>query len=881
MSFQCNSCGQSFSSLKKYNLHQYFHRHEKGKLFKCMINECHQIFRSYTSFKTHIYRLHQECNLKICTKTYTCAVPNCSFNSSNVDNIFSHALIHIKNDLAVKCPMLFVCNKTNSVFKSVSSLNKHKQRYHFKLPANFLRTDPVSGDIECSNGSQDEHIISENVCADILEIDKFDTNELEAQNLHLFSILYQNLEAKSFLSKSSLQILTNSIRDLDKLNSQYILKKINSQGICINNELIEKNLFHDALNSETGILRSDFSRIKSYEKSQNYVHAVKIDLIKENDITGNQATSFFYYVPILKSLQVMLKKKSIFDMCFREVKKEDGSFFDIYDGNIFKQNSFFQMYPHALRLILFQDAFELCNPLGSSRKKHKIVGIYMVLGNLYPWLRSKLDNIQLVALCYDRDINNFGFQEILKPIINDIKYLEVNGIETCMNVTIKGTLFAMVGDNLGSHQIGGFVQNFNTNSYFCRYCYTIGFSNAKYNDTLKLRNKNLYCVDADTAEALGTTFNGIKCNSKLNDLSYYHVSNPGLPPCLAHDLFEGVVQSDFMLIINKLVKDKVFTYDIINVKIKEISLLNHDKITLPQIKKYDKLNGTASQNMLLLNIFPFLVLGLVKTPNECWNLLLILRKICSLCLAFQLSVGQISLLRELLFEYIECRTRLFPDVPLKPKHHYILHYPYLILQFGPLRHLWTLRFEGKHSYFKNVIRHSPNFKNVLFSLSKKHQLLQNLCYSQDSLFNVNVYAKQSQTFIETDFSDDYVRLVNSSCNFEGTKFLSTEVEYRGTTYKNGLLVCVGKTSEQNFILCKIQTLVIDNKFSSICFVGFKVEIYYDEDMGLFLPFENMNDIYTCYSYESLLSHEPLICCVIDELCYFYFKSAPLDLYNKY
>lgn len=49
---------------------------------------------------------------------------------------------------------------------------------------------------------------------------------------------------------------------------------------------------------------------------------------------------------------------------------------------------------------------------------------------------------------------------------------------------------------------------------------------------------------------------------------------------------------------------------------------------------------------------------------------------------------------------------LFPDVPLLPKHHFLEHYPQLIRAFGPLVGHWTLRFEAKHSFFKQVIRHT-------------------------------------------------------------------------------------------------------------------------------------------------------------------------------
>lgn len=38
---------------------------------------------------------------------------------------------------------------------------------------------------------------------------------------------------------------------------------------------------------------------------------------------------------------------------------------------------------------------------------------------------------------------------------------------------------------------------------------------------------------------------------------------------------------------------------------------------------------------------------------------------------------------------LDSRTCLFPHSTLKPKHHYMRHYPSLILKFGPLIQLWT------------------------------------------------------------------------------------------------------------------------------------------------------------------------------------------------
>lgn len=65
----------------------------------------------------------------------------------------------------------------------------------------------------------------------------------------------------------------------------------------------------------------------------------------------------------------------------------------------------------------------------------------------------------------------------------------------------------------------------------------------------------------------------------------------------------------------------------------------------------------------------------------------------------------------------------FPQERLIPKHHFLEHYTQLIKDFGPLVSLWTMRFEGKHSFFKRVVRHTHSFRNILLSLAVKHQLL--------------------------------------------------------------------------------------------------------------------------------------------------------------
>ena len=45
---------------------------------------------------------------------------------------------------------------------------------------------------------------------------------------------------------------------------------------------------------------------------------------------------------------------------------------DYCDGKCFREHPLFSDDPVALQLIIYYDEVELCNPLGSRRKKHKI-----------------------------------------------------------------------------------------------------------------------------------------------------------------------------------------------------------------------------------------------------------------------------------------------------------------------------------------------------------------------------------------------------------------------------------------------------------------------------------------------------------------------------
>ena len=354
---------------------------------------------------------------------------------------------------------------------------------------------------------------------------------------------------------------------------------------------------------------------------------------------------------------------------------------------------------------------------------------------------------------------------------------------------------------------------------------------------------------------------GIKHDSALNELNYFHVTNPGLPPCAVHDLFEGIVQSDMWLAIRYFVQQRWFRIGLLNFRLKDIRLSIEGALFIPDIKisgpgVSKKLTGTASQMRRLVLIFPIAIADMVKNFDDpVWLMIMHLRSICDLVCAPALSMGQIAKLRMEIDHYLLLRKECFPIVQLLPEHEFLMHYPTLTEYFGPLKHLWTLRFESKHGDFKKDVKHKQNFKNLTQRLAEKHQLKQ-AAYP----FAHDVYAvTDSAVKYVTQEHDDVSNLAIISCFVDCDKFITDKVLFRGIQYKKDMTICIGKNEYGNFLVCKITSIIINADYMDITFVGIVREIILIKSLGVYEINNNESNqsVSSSFPYSSLLSPDPL------------------------
>ena len=877
--YKCKSCLCRSQTLKGYVQHYRLHSNVANITFPCAIEGCVRLFRTYSAFKSHVARDHQSRKVEkfrtldigdsVNTLVTQCPFSFCAKISQNLKDLLQHLKSHIMQGNEVLCPFEG-CSLT---FKVKSSFSSHITRNHGagsnrQVSSHLLSHSSEHDTFSDQNFDQDTDL-GEGTHNDFDLDNSQHQNDVEENFTELFlknlALFYLKLTAKHHMPASTVQLVIQEMQAMHTLSQnclkQHIQKRLNEKSISevqiadITEEFLANDIFN-SVHDDKGPLSTEYRRKQFYKENFSYVNPISIYLGLDKD----NIKRYYEYVPIIQTVEVLLKDPSVKQQFNNPVLSEEGILRDFMDGCVAKKNLLFIELPNSIKLILYQDSFEVVNPLGSAKKKHKILAVYVTLGNIYPQNRSKVDQMQLVLLVREVDFKYFGQEAVFRVLVNDLKKIEESGVPF-ENEYIRGTVAMFLGDNLGSHCIGGFVENFSACVYICRFCLmqSEAIRCGEIFDIYPQRSPDSYKEDLAEVEKNPNlnNYHGIKFDSIFNELKYYHVCSPGLPPCLGHDLFEGVVQYDLALFIKYMIKDKWFTYAYFNQRITTFKYRGSDASNKPSIlsDKGDKLGGHAVQNWCLLRLLPVLVGSkIIDTSDPVWKLTLLLRTVVELVCAPEISLTQVACLKLYIEEYLEQRFSLFPEKPLRPKHHFLAHYPRLILQFGPLIRVWTLRFESKHSYFKRCARYSQNFINVCHTFAERHQLLQ-AYLSNGSRFGVNVNVENAIPF-NVGLYNDQIRnaFMAHHSSYEGV-VTSLKGEVNGVSYEKDLYIVIGY-SQYILVLGHI-VMLFQHHTSTICFLIKKVQAEYENEMGYYKIVCAREPVYECVNLSSLKSY----CCL--------------------
>ena len=221
----------------------------------------------------------------------------------------------------------------------------------------------------------------------------------------------------------------------------------------------------------------------------------------------------------------------------------------------------------------------------------------------------------------------------------------------------------------------------------------------------------------------------------------------------------------------------------------------------------------------LLRLFPLFVGKLVPQDDKCWLLYLDFLDIVERLTAPSFNDDELFTLKCLLEEFFTKFLICYPDSHLKPKAHFLLHYPVMIKRFGPL--VKSLRFEAKNGVLKEGVHLTKNRKNIPYTMAKRHQMNMYLLYKEEEILNpkIPIFTSSEELTvngmnpsIKEAFSNSYgnidhlnIILCAKAVTLQGCKYSENEaviLSYTNEQYEFGLVYRILHILNEVYLICR-------------------------------------------------------------------------------
>jgi len=670
----------------------------------------------------------------------------CHYQTRQLNELLIHySLCHqYEPNFSITCYHRF-CHR---IFKSVRCLKRHISEKH-----------PPCDETLPNEQEQEPILVQENVEEESLP----DENGLDQG---IAEQCIKNVIGRSILSlRESQKIPYKTCSSFLNFTGAVLEQKDMNLLKTVQTILKDDNVAEETIDKVTNAVEKSKTEVRSC--IEDFSNAPHFNRYVENNLAhvapqeyfiGGTSSESMQYVPILETLKQLLAKEDVFAEIVNSHQSQDGKLRDICDGEHFRSHPFWSTDPSHIQIVLYFDEFTAVIQSGCYAPRYKYGGFYYQIGNIDPSLRSELHCIQLAILAKSKHIKSHGLKTILNPLIKDLKQLEDTGITIGRpegDRTFRGSLLVVLSDNLGAHEIGSFILSF-VALRSCRFCFITRPDLKVLRDISQCvrRSAAQYDAQADLVsnDATLKTAYGITGKSPLNELSHYHVV-PGLPPDAMHDLYESGVATDVLQsLIKHYAESGNLSLDQLCVTIKDFKFKSHDKSNKPEVAI---VNGSfnfkqkSAQVWCLVRTLPLLIGHVVPTNDTKWEVAIALKEMVDIIMSPVLSPAGVTYLGDLVGHFHSVYQTEFPQVNLKPKGHYTLHYKESVLKYGPLKNLWTMRFEAKHSFFIDIVRRTKNRKNLCKTMAQRHQYMQAMHLQSSDYLGAGKFEVIGQKFVDT------------------------------------------------------------------------------------------------------------------------------------
>ena len=133
------------------------------------------------------------------------------------------------------------------------------------------------------------------------------------------------------------------------------------------------------------------------------------------------------------------------------------------------------------------------------------------------------------------------------------------------------------------------------------------------------------------------------------------------------------------------------------------------KLAINRLKNKLDLKMSAAEILCLVRYFGLIIGDLLPKDNTDWKLYQYLRQIIDIILSPRIIYADTKILKNLIKDLFDLYNTLYG--PLKPKFHFLLHYPRILLNNGPAINFWRMRYESSHCPLKSTAHTTSCMKN--------------------------------------------------------------------------------------------------------------------------------------------------------------------------
>ncbi|KAK3916196.1 Spermatogenesis-associated protein 7-like protein [Frankliniella fusca] len=456
-----------------------------------------------------------------------------------------------------------------------------------------------------------------------------------------------------------------------------------------------------------------------------------------------------------------------------------------------------------------------CEPLGCT---------YVQIAVLPPEWNSRLENIFLALLFNAHDRSLYGNYRAFKPLLQELKLLELEGIEIVTKekgpVRVHIVVAWILGDNKGLNGICGFMEGF-TAIHFCRICHVTKADSEQMfeEDVNLLRTHEDYLLDITKNDPKQT---GIKEKCIFNKLPSFETPSD---ICVDefHDLSEGVAHYSMVAILKHFHRLNDMFIPTLNSRLYALDLgIDNDNrppgISTDRLLTKSKLKMTGAEMYMIVRIFGVLVYDMIPDGDPFYDLYLLLHDIMSIIRAKSLPRDAGVILSVAVKEHNQLYVHLTKET-LKPKHHFLLHYKSLLSKMGPFSGVSSIRFEAKHRMLKLTAESCMSRVNLPKTVAIKQQL--GFCFRcvANASIRQPLSAGPCQTvnLSELDCFPSFSRSLPCDIVESPIQTVVNWVNFKGTKYQPQQILLTDVDDDGLFQFGKIQLILLyDEKPLFIC-----------------------------------------------------------------